>query len=137
MARYEAALRLRPDSADAHNNLGYALERIPGRLDDAIAEYERALRLKPDDAGAQINLGNALDAQGRTGEAVGHYETALGLEPDNAAAHFNLAVALLRIPGRGEEARAQLDEALRLDPRNVRARQIRDSLPAAQPKPPQ
>ena len=132
MARYEEALRLRPDYAEAHNNLGYDLERIPGRLDDAIAQYEIAIRLKPDDSEAHINLGNALDTKGRTLEAVGHYAEALRLDPDDAAAHFNLAIALLRVPGRGDEARAHLEAVLRLEPGNDRARLILDGLRKAQ-----
>jgi len=48
IAHYEAALRLQPDLAEAHYNLGMALAQIPGRLPDAIAHCEAAVRLKPD-----------------------------------------------------------------------------------------
>jgi tetratricopeptide (TPR) repeat protein len=46
----EAALQIKPDYAEAHNNLGIALSFTPGRLQDAIAEYRAALRIRPDHA---------------------------------------------------------------------------------------
>ena len=60
IAEYEAALRIRPDSAAAHNNLGYALSQLPGRLPDAVAEYRAALRIDPSSAEARHNLEDAL-----------------------------------------------------------------------------
>jgi tetratricopeptide (TPR) repeat protein len=41
-------LRIDPNSADAHVNLGIALSEIPGRKPEAIRHLEAALRLKPD-----------------------------------------------------------------------------------------
>jgi hypothetical protein len=40
-------LRLAPDYADAHYNLGLALSNIPGPMTEAISELETALRLQP------------------------------------------------------------------------------------------
>ena len=41
------AIRLKPDDAHAHSNLGNAL-KDQGKLDEAIAEYRTAIRLKPE-----------------------------------------------------------------------------------------
>jgi tetratricopeptide (TPR) repeat protein len=121
-AELELALRLKPDYAEAHVNLGDALERTPGRLNDAIAQYEEALRLRPDVAEARNNLANALAATpGRLPEAVTQYEEALRLRPDFAEAHNNLANALAAMPGRQSEAVAQYEEALRLNPEYAEA----------------
>ncbi len=47
MAAYRTALALKPDYAEAHNNLGNALKDL-GRLEEAVATYHKALALKPD-----------------------------------------------------------------------------------------
>ncbi len=57
---FQDAVRLQPDSADAHYTLGLALSRTPGRLDDAVAQYREALRLAPGDSAAQGALEAAL-----------------------------------------------------------------------------
>ena len=48
-------MRLRPDFAEVHNNLGNTLMQL-GRLDEAQAQYEETLRLKPDYLPARNNL---------------------------------------------------------------------------------
>lgn len=52
-------LQLRPDAADARNNLGVALASV-GRLDEAIEEFRRALAIRPGFADAERNLAMAL-----------------------------------------------------------------------------
>jgi tetratricopeptide (TPR) repeat protein len=47
IGHYEQALRLDPDQAVTHYNLGLALARA-GKIKEAIAHYEQALRIKPD-----------------------------------------------------------------------------------------
>ena len=77
-----------------------------------------------------INLGNALDADGRTREAISRYEEAVGLEPGSAEAHLSLGLALARIPGRLDEARAHLGAYLKIRPEDAEARRILDSIQA-------
>jgi tetratricopeptide (TPR) repeat protein len=43
----EQALRIKPDYAEAHTNLGITLGQA-GRIPEAIEHLERALRIKPD-----------------------------------------------------------------------------------------
>ena len=89
IACYRRALELKPDYAEAHNNLGTTLQ-AQGKLAEAIACYRRALELKPDYAEAHNNLGTALQAQGKLDEAIACYRRALELKPDFAEAHNNL-----------------------------------------------
>ncbi|PYL21843.1 MAG: serine/threonine protein kinase, partial [Verrucomicrobia bacterium] len=52
------ALRLNPNSADAHSNLALAL-LASGKARDSIPEFEAALRLNPELHGAADNLRRA------------------------------------------------------------------------------
>ncbi len=85
---YERALRLSPDYAEAHNNLGNALAR-QGKLPEAIEHFERALQLKPDYAEAHSNAGDALLRLGKSAEALPYLQQALHL----ATAQNNTALA--------------------------------------------
>ena len=114
VACYRRALELKPDFAEAHNNLGNALQD-QGKLDEAVACYRRALELKPDFAEAHNNLGNALKDQGKLDEAVACYRRALELKPDYAEAHNNLGNAF-KDQGKLDEAVACYRRALELKP---------------------
>ncbi len=119
VAEYRTAIRLQPDDAGAHNNLGNALAD-QGKLDEAVAAYRTAIRLQPDDAGAHHNLGTALEGQGKVDEAVAEFRTAIRLQPDLAEAHSNLGTALMA-QGKVDEAVAEFRTAIRLQPDNAEA----------------
>jgi tetratricopeptide (TPR) repeat protein len=108
---YTAAVALRPQSPQAHVNLGIALGEN-GRLDEAVAEFQEALGLQNDDALAHNNLGHALEKQGRLDEAVAAYREAIRLRRDFPLAHNNLGAALAR-KGWLDEAIAEYQEAIR------------------------
>jgi len=118
---YLTTIELNPGSWMAHNNLGLAWSKVPGRLDDAVAQYEQALRLKPDIAETHTNLGSAWARMpGRTADAIAQFEEALRLDPTYADAHFYLANALVEA-GRVPEAIGHYEAALRSDPRLAEA----------------
>lgn len=60
-ARVEMMEAIRHDQADAdaHNGLGYALEKL-GDIDDAVKEYRTATHLEPDDPTYRTHYLNAL-----------------------------------------------------------------------------
>ncbi|MGA3240583.1 MAG: tetratricopeptide repeat protein [Bryobacteraceae bacterium] len=117
LSLWTSAVNVCPGSAKAHYNLGKALESLPGRLPEAIAEYRVSLRIDPDHADVHNNLANALSAvPGRLPEAIAEYQVALRMEPDRAEPHNDLANALANIPGRLPEAIAEYRTALRIRP---------------------
>ena len=94
IAAYREAIRLKPDYAAAHNNLGAILCDVTHDYAGAEAEFREAIRLKPDDALAHFNLGNALHGSAERAGAIAAYREAIRLKPDYAAAHSNLGNAL-------------------------------------------
>ena len=87
---FQAAIRLDPEFAEAHNLLGTALA-TSGRLAEAVAAFREATRLDPMFALAHFNLGLALRDSGDREEASKAFSTALRLQPDLAAARDELA----------------------------------------------
>ena len=65
----QEAVRLRPDMADAHNNLGNALQAL-GRLDEAKACLLESLRLDPDQTASHASLANVWEQLGEFDQAV-------------------------------------------------------------------
>ena len=117
IVEFQMALRLKPDYAEPHNNLGNIYAALPGRSGEAIAQFQEALRLKPDSAVVHFNLGNQwLKEPGRINDAIAQYREAVRLNPGYIAARTNLGTALAGLPGRLDEAIAEYQEVLRLDP---------------------
>jgi Flp pilus assembly protein TadD len=111
---FKEAVRLAPDSAEAHMALGLSLKRLKAYA-DAEAEYRTALRLDPGYPEAMNNLGLLLDLQGKTEEAISWYQKALGRKPGYHEAHLNLAIALER-SGKAKEARDHYQAFLKSPP---------------------
>ena len=125
ISQLEEAVRLKPDFPEAHNNLGNALSKVPGRLPEAISEFETALRLEPDMTEARANLGIALvKTQGGLSAGIAQLQEALqgdAGDPGGFEARFNLGNALARL-GRWQEAADQYQAALRLHPESSETR---------------
>jgi tetratricopeptide (TPR) repeat protein len=114
-----AALALRPNSPQAHNDLGVAMI-AKGDLTGAIDYFQKALELDDTNVAAHVNLGSALRDQGDLARAIACYQRALALDPNNAQAHTSLGNALNE---KKEVARAiaHCQRALALDPNNAQA----------------
>jgi len=114
VTHYQEALRINPDSDEAHNNMGVALSD-QGRFNEAVAHYKEALRIKPDYAAVHNNWGNALVGLRRPQEALAHYQEACRIMPDFDEAHNNWGHALQGL-GRPREAVTHYQQALRINP---------------------
>lgn len=112
IAHYEEAIRIRPDLAEAHSGLGYALLLV-GRPADAVVHLREAVRLGY--VKAHTNLGNALAQTGDLDAAIREQQEAVRLQPDSAETFVNLGNALTQA-GRVPEALPQYETALRLQP---------------------
>ena len=90
---YAEVVRLRPDLAEAYNNLGVAQKR-KGELDHAAASFNRALALKPDHSSALSNRGWVFAEENKWHEAQRDFERALMINPGDDGALYGLAQAL-------------------------------------------
>ena len=111
---YQQALRLNPNSSQAHFNLGMAWQ-AQGKADAAMAELRAALQLQPDYESAEHNLANRLADAGRVEEAMTHYLAALRLDPNHAESYNGLGICYA-MQGKFPEAERQFREAVRLKP---------------------
>jgi tetratricopeptide (TPR) repeat protein len=106
---FRNSLKLNPDSAPTHYNLGIALSMLR-RLEEALGEFRTAVRLDPNHAEAHNNLGAMLHVAGRLDEAEAAYRRAAAIGP-NAEAHNNLG-RILSVTGRDAQAVAEFRTAL-------------------------
>lgn len=85
---FSAAIRLKPNFAEAYGNRGLAKYYL-GQYENAIADYENAIRLKPDYVFAYNNRGLAKHALGQYEAAIASYDNAIQLRPNYALAYRN------------------------------------------------
>ncbi len=109
---FEAALALKPDYAEALNNLGLALSQT-GRPREALPYLEESIRLKPLVHQAHNNLGIALAGAGRVEESLAAFAEAARLAPRVPNIRENHGKALLLL-GREAEAAEQFKAAAAL-----------------------
>jgi tetratricopeptide (TPR) repeat protein len=110
----QQAIRIKPDYAAPHTNLG-DIYLLQGRLDDSITESREALRLNPSDLIALANWANVLARQGKFDESAGKYREVLRVSPSHAVALIGLARVLTQLDRR-EDALALLQETVRSHP---------------------
>ena len=116
IAEGERAVALDPGGADAHAWLGLILN-YADRPREAIPLFEKAIRLNPNGPAFYFhNLGHTYRFLGKYPEAVTQYQRALRVSPNNILAHLGLT-ATYSLMGRDEDARAEAEAVLRINPR--------------------
>ncbi len=111
---YREAIALNPKSAEAHNNLGWALIK-DGLYEDSVREARKAIEIKPNLTDAHLTLGAALLRMGQVDEAIAEYRVAIIYSPASVFAHNNLGNALNAKRLR-HEAVSEIRYALNLNP---------------------
>jgi serine/threonine protein kinase/tetratricopeptide (TPR) repeat protein len=107
---FRVALAIRPTSAVAWTNLGYALN-AQKTFPEAIAACQKAIELEPKNAVAYAGLGAVFINQRKFKEASAACQKAIELAPNFAAAYGNLGAAL-HSQGKLDEDPEKLDEAV-------------------------
>ena len=125
LPHYRETLRIEPTFWRAHLAIASLLLE-KGDLAGAGAEVEQALKLAPDEPEVSFLAGLYRGMTGDHAAAARHFGTVWNRDPANIEALFNMALALYQ-SGRQPEARAALEEVLRLQPYHARARQVLDT----------
>jgi Flp pilus assembly protein TadD len=126
--QFKRALAIDPRFTDARYDLASA-EAAGGEWEQAVLEFQTVIRERPDDSNARQHLGEVLmlwgDQFAKAGdfeEAVKRYDGAIVFRPADAELRMNFGIALARA-GRLDDARFQLEAALRFEPGLEAARQ--------------
>jgi Flp pilus assembly protein TadD len=118
-AEYEAAIRLKPDYIDAHQDLGSVYGKMK-RFPEAEAQFNKVLKLDPKNATAYNNLGYLYMLQSRWGDAEGAFKKSMEESPEYFHPIHNLARIYLE-QGRLREAQSLLEKSLAISPQNAGA----------------
>jgi tetratricopeptide (TPR) repeat protein len=125
---FERAVEANPHFTIAHSNLASALIKEQ-RWEPAAGELRQVLEDKPDDSEAQQKLGDVLrllgyiNAQkGSLDATISYWRESLRYRPNDAALHNDLGEVLARM-GRMREAVPEFEAALRIDPKQEKAKQ--------------
>jgi tetratricopeptide (TPR) repeat protein len=114
----EAALRIRPNDADAQNNLGLALLQN-GEPNRAVAHFEKTLEINPGHMNAEVNLAWVLATSSDDSTRNGTRAVQLAEDVMNRAGHANaivlrtLAAAYAEV-GRFNDAIAAAQQAIEI-----------------------
>ena len=111
---YKQALKIKPNYAEAHYNMGAALMG-KGDPDAAIISYKKALKIKPDYAESHNNIGAVLMGKGDPDAAIVSYKKALIIKPDYTESHNNMGNALMD-KGDPDAAIVSYKKALKIKP---------------------
>ncbi|HVQ70766.1 MAG TPA: tetratricopeptide repeat protein [Bradyrhizobium sp.] len=126
---YDNALRLEPTSAAALSGKAYLIAEM-GKLDDAISLLTRAISLQIEERQLAIFYFNRAVLCGqlnKRGNQVDDLRKAIALTPNISKFHEHLADWYLEEKD-VSSALSEIETAIKLDPRNARAIQVRGSI---------
>jgi adenylate cyclase len=134
LIEWETAVALDPNNVTAFRQLGYTLMHL-GQPEAAIPIIEKGIRLSPSDAGAP----GAFQVLGLCHLLLGNLDLAIELStkarsgnPRLYYTHLHLAAALA-LKGDLDKAKATLVDGIRLRPEVASIRQLRSTVPYANP----
>ena len=142
---YRQAVKLNPDLAEAHFQLGIAYSLLERQIEHsgqmtepsdgktkpnsqkafehAVVAYKKWIEENPNDDVAQFNLGRTYAKLNRDDEAEKAFKQAVKLKPDDTEYQTELGAVLIKL-AKYHEAIDPLKKAIELDDQNVRAQDL-------------
>jgi tetratricopeptide (TPR) repeat protein len=108
------ALKIKPDDAQAHGNIGLAYQRM-GNLALAERHFRKSVEINANNPGIWNSLGNVLREKGQAADAVKVYERTLKANGNYPECWTNLSQALVDL-SEFERAFQAVSRALQIDP---------------------
>jgi Tfp pilus assembly protein PilF len=137
--QFQRALQLDPKFTDARYDLA-SVEAASRQWATAASEFKRVLSERPDDVKSRQHLGEVLYLWGdelvnskRYDLAALRYREALVYRAGDAELHTSLGMVLAQL-GRLQEARSELEKAIRINPNFEPARKALAAIPAQFPR---
>jgi len=93
---YKDTVRLKPNSAKAHFNLGLAYDKA-GYTKEAIKSYEEVIRLDPKSSVTYCNLGFLYKGLGDSQKAIESFKEAIHIKPTYDKARGNLGMVYVEV----------------------------------------
>jgi tetratricopeptide (TPR) repeat protein len=121
----QAALHLRPDSANVHQQSASIFQQM-GAFEPAIETFNTAYRLDPIAFRNHAIVGWCLQQLNRKTEAIAAFRQALQHRPSDFASHMNLALLYMDF-GKMDEAAWLLKNAASIKPRGAKERRAATS----------
>ena len=119
MPHLEAALQIKPDYAEAYNNLGLVYKE-QGSYDQATQSFAKAIKYKKRYFEAINNIATMYERKGDYDTAVKIFTNVLKRKPNYAEAHSNLGIVYQK-EGQLEQAKEHFRKALQIEPDHVEA----------------
>ena len=111
---YEKAIKVKPDFADAHNNLGTVYKKL-GDIHNAKNCYDKAIEINPNFVNSLYNLGIVHKELGDYQKAKFYYEKVIKINPKQVNSYNNLGVILDEL-GDTQKAKAYYNAAIKINP---------------------
>ena len=130
---FQEAIKAKPRWAEAYRNLGDAFLKTD-QASEAVKTFEQAIALDPDNSAGHNGLGAAFEKVGDLDGSIKEFQLADQLDSRDSTARQNLSLVLnkksiaAQSSGRIEDAIAQLQNAVQLNPTNA---SLHNSLGAA------
>jgi radical SAM protein with 4Fe4S-binding SPASM domain len=116
---YHKALKMDPDFAAAHYNLGDIFGKLGKNL-KAKDCFEKAIEINPNLADAHNNLGVIFEGLEENLKAKNSFEKAIEINPGFVDAHNNLGVTFKEL-GKNQKAKDCYEKAIEIDPKYAAA----------------